>query len=279
METITREGLYQLVWSEPIVRIAPRYGLSDRGLGKLCARHGVPVPPRGYWAKKAAGKRVTQKPLPPRPQNQPDTIVLDRPKALLPPVADAEVLAPEIAFERDPANRVVVDPAARLKHPLVRAASAELRARKPDHTGFVYSGRECTDIRVTPASVARALHIMQALILALEQRGHTVTVADGKTKATVLGESVAIYLRERSRRQARNLTPEEQRRRREGFDVNPYQLLPSGELALHIDGAHGRAASDSKKKPLEDSINQFIEALVLGGHPKPAIDRHRKTGN
>jgi hypothetical protein len=262
MEALTRKLLYELVWSEPISKIAPRYGLSDRGLGKLCARHDIPVPPRGYWAKKAAGKRVTQEPLSPRAGDKANVIPLDRPKT--PPAAEPveETLPPEVAFERDPINFVVVEPTARLKHPLVRAAAVALRGQKPDYTGFVCSGRECVDIRVRPASVSRALRIMQALILALEQRGYTVAIADGKTKVKVLGEPVAIYLRERLRRQIRNLTPDEQRRRREGFDVNPYELLPSGELALHIDGAHGRAASESKKKPLEDSLNQFIEALV-----------------
>ena len=37
--------------------------MSGRGLGKLCERYGIPVPPRGYWAKKAAGKRVFRPPL------------------------------------------------------------------------------------------------------------------------------------------------------------------------------------------------------------------------
>jgi hypothetical protein len=33
METLTRKDPYDLVWTEPIMKIAPRYGLSDRGLG------------------------------------------------------------------------------------------------------------------------------------------------------------------------------------------------------------------------------------------------------
>jgi len=48
--TLTRDELYQLVWSEPIQKIAPTFNISDRGLGKLCERHGIPVPPRGWWA-------------------------------------------------------------------------------------------------------------------------------------------------------------------------------------------------------------------------------------
>ena len=62
MLTLTREELYALVWTEPIQKLARRYGMSDRGLGKLCEREGIPVPPRGWWAKRAAGKRLPKQP-------------------------------------------------------------------------------------------------------------------------------------------------------------------------------------------------------------------------
>src|SRR5262245_9895114 len=61
---LTRETLYEQVWSAPIVRVASRLGLSGRGLGKLCARYRIPVPPRGWWAKKQHGHRVNRAPLP-----------------------------------------------------------------------------------------------------------------------------------------------------------------------------------------------------------------------
>ena len=41
---VTREELYALVWSEPIQKLARRYGLSDPGLGKLCERYDIPNP-------------------------------------------------------------------------------------------------------------------------------------------------------------------------------------------------------------------------------------------
>jgi hypothetical protein len=44
--------------------IAKDYGVSDRAMAKLCARNQVPVPPRGYWAKKNSGQKVDQPPLP-----------------------------------------------------------------------------------------------------------------------------------------------------------------------------------------------------------------------
>ena len=51
---ISRKKLYDLVWAEPMNKLAERFGISDVGLGKVCRRAGIPVPARGYWAKAAA---------------------------------------------------------------------------------------------------------------------------------------------------------------------------------------------------------------------------------
>ncbi len=45
---LTRQELYDRVWAHPVSKIAKVYGLSDRGLAKLCDRNSVPTPPRGY---------------------------------------------------------------------------------------------------------------------------------------------------------------------------------------------------------------------------------------
>jgi hypothetical protein len=58
MRRYDREKLYREVWAEPTQRVAKRDRLSDTGLAKLCKRLLIPRPPRGYWAKKAAGKAV-----------------------------------------------------------------------------------------------------------------------------------------------------------------------------------------------------------------------------
>lgn len=62
----TRKELYELVWSQPMRSIASDVGISDVALAKHCKRADIPVPPRGYWARKQAGKPVTRIPLPPR---------------------------------------------------------------------------------------------------------------------------------------------------------------------------------------------------------------------
>jgi hypothetical protein len=63
---LTREQLYELVWSEPMQRIGKQIGISDVRLQSICRRLGIPLPPRGYWNKLHAGKNVIKAQLRPR---------------------------------------------------------------------------------------------------------------------------------------------------------------------------------------------------------------------
>ena len=40
-----------MVWEEALSKLAPKLGLSDVGLRKICKRHNIPLPPQGYWAR------------------------------------------------------------------------------------------------------------------------------------------------------------------------------------------------------------------------------------
>ena len=44
---VTREELYELVWSEPMVAAAKRFGVSGSYLARVCFGLSVPRPPRG----------------------------------------------------------------------------------------------------------------------------------------------------------------------------------------------------------------------------------------
>lgn len=76
MTRVSRQALYEMIWKEPISKVSPGLGISDVGLSKICRKHGIPRPPRGYWAKLAAGKPVIKAPLTPRGLGMPREIEL-----------------------------------------------------------------------------------------------------------------------------------------------------------------------------------------------------------
>jgi hypothetical protein len=77
---MTRRELFDRVWTDPVTAVAEEWGLSDRGLAKACSRLKVPTPPRGYWPKVRAGKRVRRPKLPDLPDGQAEEIVVWMPE-------------------------------------------------------------------------------------------------------------------------------------------------------------------------------------------------------
>lgn len=70
----TREALFDLVWEQPVTKLAKDLGLSDVGLSKACRRADIPLPERGHWARLLAGKTVVRPPLPMRGLGKPEEI-------------------------------------------------------------------------------------------------------------------------------------------------------------------------------------------------------------
>ncbi|WP_353151908.1 hypothetical protein [Pollutimonas bauzanensis] len=63
-QAISREQLYDAVWSKPATHLAAQYGVSDSFLARVCKRLRVPRPNPGYWAKLAVGKAPSKPGLP-----------------------------------------------------------------------------------------------------------------------------------------------------------------------------------------------------------------------
>ncbi|MFH6936006.1 hypothetical protein [Flavobacterium sp. FlaQc-30] len=65
METtiLTREEIYDLVWSTSISKILERFALSHDGFKKICKEHEIPLPSNGYWSKWKHNKPFIKKSL------------------------------------------------------------------------------------------------------------------------------------------------------------------------------------------------------------------------
>lgn len=259
--TINRQTLYDMVWSKPAAYLARDYGISDVALAKICRALNVPKPPRGYWAKVRRGRKLA------RPMLQPDstvsrTHVLIRPRSERPPRPERTPEAPKI-----PAAAELRDP-----HQLVARTAAALKREKADRDGLLLpSGENTLRIEVSKANSERALLIMDALLKALEQRGHRLAVQTNNRQrdavVTVNGEQLALRLRERLARSPHTMTATERRDflkyGRESYAK--YDYKPSGELrvvAYRLDYRFSELRwSDSARRPLEQHVGDVVVGI------------------
>jgi hypothetical protein len=64
MPVLTREELYELVWSMSMNKAGASVGMSGIGLKKICRRYGTPTPPVGYWGRLHTVRPMPKIPLP-----------------------------------------------------------------------------------------------------------------------------------------------------------------------------------------------------------------------
>ena len=74
---LSRKELYEKVWAISMVKLAEEFGISDRGLAKICQRYDIPRPGLGYWAKLEHGKKVKKPPLPVNEKLDQEQIVIN----------------------------------------------------------------------------------------------------------------------------------------------------------------------------------------------------------
>jgi hypothetical protein len=151
---LSREDLYQLVWSKPMRELAKDFNISDVALAKRCRGLSIPVPGRGYWARIDAGQTPYRPKLPEREPEWRDhraltvTPTQDASSSVQSPAdspqdpertlqADAAWLAEHIAFESRSDIVIEVPESTRQWDPVIRAyrdrleeAAKEMRASK-----------------------------------------------------------------------------------------------------------------------------------------------------
>lgn len=277
---LSRRDLYDLVWAEPVTKVAGRYNLSDAGLRKICLKHRIPLPPRGYWAKLAAGKSV-------------------RPIALAAVKVEADIVirvapAPSsVAYEIDIFQRAI-DAEARCKpiavparlsrpHPATSIVIEKLKDT-PDSYGAVHCAvPEAPLVRVSPASAARAARLIEALLRAFEARGFTLKDGDPRShydtnlNVVVDGFAFQVSLSERMRQIPYEMTPDEKQRQRRGHFVYIPRCgyTATGELTLTLGGMYGtdirHSWSDRASTRLEERLGEVVLSLR-----KAAIQRRIK---
>lgn len=183
---ITREDLYELVWSTPMIRAAEKFEVSGSYLARVCTELRVPRPERGYWAKLAVGQSPLRPALPdPLPG---DPVVWSRTGELPTPVVPKPRPSPSPRVPR--LARPVTG-----THGLIRGAKEHfLASRKVDDAEHLKPYKKLlVDITVSRSGLDKALGFANDLFNALESVGHRVVIAppDGRFRRERVQEKEA----------------------------------------------------------------------------------------
>ena len=281
-EKITREELYEAVWSEPIHQLSKALGISDVGLAKVCKKLNVPVPGRGYWAKNRATRKLLRISLPLLEAGQPaehqitqahcgeaerwtrETIQRLAGEGISVPTLGENTISPEL-------------------HPLLAQYRGMLE-QAGLNAGRLRATQPCLPINVSPSLLERALKIIQNLISAFEKQGYLVEVLapdngqssyeyraakPSRTVVKILGVPVAFELDEDYRSVHVPIPPPPSNRRPMAYEETPmpeYRNEGTGQLKLAITEPHARGIrvswKDGKRLRIEDQLDAFLLSAV-----------------
>lgn len=262
-------------------KLAATYGISDRGLAKTCARHLVPVPPRGYWAKIEAGHAVKKTPLR-KVENKalhevhigkgqtlnarsPYVIEvlarareeIEQENAKLTTVLEIDlpdtnvVEQDKVITEAEHADAPLSNRPERLRSS-VKTFIAELRQCREDRDGFVASRW----VKLPPKDIARFGNILNSLAVDLEKYGFLFFV--GERRIGFIKDETSVDIRVEAPRK-REAEPT-----RYGWKTFTY--THAGRLKIKIDGhAEGIKSewNDTEARSIEDCLDKIVECVRL----------------
>ena len=188
---LSRKELYELVWSEPMKILAPRFGISDVALKKACTRAEIPTPGLGHWAKKAARKGTSQVVLAERPPGMDDEVVVgagvgywhsgwseEELLAALPPRPEFEEPI-ESVRERiaKTVGKLTVPREVRLWHPAIDKLLKEDEQRRERQRASSYPSSWDAPLFDTPLE-RRRLRVLNSLVLATGMMNGKLAISD-----------------------------------------------------------------------------------------------------
>jgi hypothetical protein len=234
---ITREELYRRVWQTPMSTLATEFGISDSGLLKLCKRLDVPCPPRGYWARQRAGRRIAPTPLPPSGPSTPAAITIR-------PTLTQSRSRPIVKKIREAAagDETIVPNELRDPHPLIRAWLANRTQRSLSNEDM------------------RRFRILDTIFRALDRHDLAPQAEGDEFYFTFKGEKVACALETVSR----SLRRPSMERLRSNPDLTSILRFTIKNYFPPM-YAIRRQWSDSIAQRLEAKVGNIVQALLAAG--------------
>jgi hypothetical protein len=270
---LTRRELYDKIWNTPVEVLARQWGLSDRGLSKLCDRHGIPVPPRGYWARRKAGKTAIRPPLIEinRAQTEPSLQIRKGPQTSSKgdPRSAADPFEALLQQLRAEVGCIKAEQTLARPHPIVARWIADDRAHQAEIVSLGYGFTPTSQF--ASALAKRRLRLISCMLKTLEARGFMpehdrVCVGDYWVRSN--HATVRFDIRERYRILRRRPTAAEQAQPWRSGKEWIRERAPTGELALKIQGhtpscLRGAEWVDEGEAKLESKLGEIVAGVIV----------------
>lgn len=279
---LTRQELYEKVWSEPLIHLAEELGISDVGIAKMCKRHDIPRPPFGYWAKIRNGHKVKKTPLPPTKKGEAKPIVItpyERPIRRVGDDSEPDEFQMHTIEAKKKAAAIEPDSSLLEPHPLIKWAKKAFRKTSSTYKGtLVPNDWGCLNIKVTRDAIDRALVFLDTLFKLVEECGYKLGLNEKKHAVVeILGERIELRVTERISRveTKRTRRPELHSRAMLSYVRNDssqeyiykeYEYIPTGELYLVARSPDfwmpERRWSDTSNTRIEERYGRIMAGLI-----------------
>jgi len=254
-KSLTREELYKLVWKKPVMKIAEQYGFSDRGLGKLCTRYEIPLPPRGYWMRLKSGQKIKIPALKKLDRFNENCIILDE-RTQDETTKMSIALKKIVQEEKDKQNEIILDYSIQKYHPVVKVWNDLDKQNK-----YIKTDK-------------KARKAMSLLLFELENRGYEIGQYKNKPEHRVakvgIGEdTIGIGIRKYDRSYKRKVQPSDGYKWdwRRSDDEIIYVTEPTGYLKFFVYGKYEWEPRDYKATA-DILIEQVISKVIIYTHKK-----------
>jgi uncharacterized protein YqeY len=268
---MTRQQLYDLVWSKSVAAVAGSVPMSHVSLKRLCLNYRVPIPPLGHWRKSLARQAADKVPL---------QLTMGEQRIWI-----------KRFLRRRRSYAPVVQRSHNGRHECTENTKRSLERVTPNKRGALAAeGAGAASVIVAPQTVPRALALLDDLIRAVEELGHSISIRYFAATLVLNGEHVPVAISEIFERNDDEPDSAEEMRRKSyelkypGFvrDMDfrrAWVHRPTGKLIITLgEGSGGRSLqriwADTVSHPVEGRVDEVASAAV--GHAKVIAARREK---
>ncbi|MAI34696.1 MAG: hypothetical protein CMM07_23900 [Rhodopirellula sp.] len=266
---ISRQALYEALWSSPRKELASVWGIDPNTITYASKKQNIPLPKPGHWTLVSMGKPPSQPALIGDPD---ESVILEDPprkprkkkssSSTPKKVAQTSGPTPTVSSEPEP---TVMDPVTSISEalPTVRKAyktySSPRAARDYKYQHVLPGSAEVIRIAVMPEMVDRALLLMDTILREFQKSQWKTQIPSerDRNKNSVFVEEVEILFTITEHRQQERVKSESR------WTTWEYRYHSTGTLRFQFGTSSWvHEIKDNKRKKLEERIPDIIEGIL-----------------